>query len=217
MRAAQTIRRPALLAPRRHTAETPRRERALSSPQTLPRMGCAAAFFAGYLPGIWLGRGGSALGQQLAAYYTKSPDGTAFAAAFGAKFAVCFLQLSVVLLCGFCVWGIGLLAAFFAARGAFLGFCAASVTMENGAAGLVQYRAATMISDVAALLLCLWLADWAAQLAAELLRAACGRATRQTPGTARRLAVRYVAALAVSAVFSAVGVLLVVAAGKVWR
>ena len=88
MRAAQTIRRPALLALRRHAAETPRRERALSSPQTLPRMGCAAAFFAGYLPGIWLGRGGSALGQQLAAYYTKSPDGTAFAAAFGAKFAV---------------------------------------------------------------------------------------------------------------------------------
>ena len=61
MRAAQTIRRPALLAPRRHAAETPRRERALSSPQTLPRMGCVVAFFAGYLPGIWLGRGGSAL------------------------------------------------------------------------------------------------------------------------------------------------------------
>ena len=216
MRAAQTVRRPALLPPRRRTGEIPRRERALS-PQALPRIGCAAAFLAGYLPGIWLGRGGSALGQQLAAYYAKSPDGTAFAAAFGTEFAVCFLQLSAVLLCGFCVWGVGLLAAVFAVRGAFLGFCAASVTVESGAAGLLQYRAATMVSDVVVLLLCLWLAGWAAQLAAELFRAACGRATRQTPGTARRLAVRYAAALAASAVFCAVGVLLAAAVGEVWR
>lgn len=217
MRAAQTMRRPALLPPRRRTAEAPRQQHALASPQTLPRMGCAAAFLAEYLPGIWLGRGGSALGQQLAAYYAKSPDGTAFAAAFGAKFAVCFLQLSAVLLCGFCVWGVGLLAALFAARGAFLGFCAASVTVENGAAGLLQYRTATMVSDIASLLLCLWLAGWAAQLAAELFHAMCGRATRQTPGTARRLAVRYAAALAASAAFSAVGVLVAVAVGKVWH
>ena len=205
MRAAQTIRRPALLAPRRHTAETPRRERALSSPQTLPRMGCAAAFFAGYLPGIWLGRGGSALGQQLAAYYTSRPEGTSLAAAFGAQLAVSLLQLILVLLCGFCVWGVGLLTLLFAARGLFLGLCAASVAAQSGASALLRYRLDTLLSDVGTLLLCLWLAGWAVRLAMELFRAVRGRAARETPGTARRLAVRFAAALALSAAFAAVG------------
>ena len=49
------------------------------------------------------------------------------------------LGLTAVFLCGFCVWGAGLLALLFAARGTFLGYCAASVAAANGAAGLVQY------------------------------------------------------------------------------
>ena len=172
----------------------------------------------GQQPGIWLGRGGvSALGQQLAAYYTKSPENAAFAAIFGTEFSVSFLQLTAVFLCGFCVLGVGLLALLFAARGVFLGYCAASVAAVNGAAGLVQYRLETIASDAAALFLCLWLAGWSARLAGELFNAVCGRATRETPGTLRRLAVRFGAALVLSAVFSAVGTFLAFVTAKVGR
>lgn len=183
------------------------------------RLDCAvwlgAAFLAGYLPGIWLGRDGTtALGQQLAVWYTESPEGTAFAAAFGARFAVGALQLCAVLLCGFCIWGVGLLVLLFAARGGFLGFCAASVAAADGAAGLLRYRCDTAVSDVATLLLCLWLAGWSAQLAAQLFCAAQGRATRETPGTVRRLLSRFAAAIVLSAAVSAVGGVLVLAVGS---
>ena len=192
MRAAQTtLRRPALLLPRR--AERPRRECAGTAHSGAVWL-FGTMFLAGYLPGIWLGRGGvSALGQQLAAYYTKSPENAAFAAIFGTEFSVSFLQLTAVFLCGFCVLGVGLLALLFAARGVFLGYCAASVAAVNGAAGLVQYRLETIASDAAALFLCLWLAGWSARLAGELFMwpchagnawhaAAAGRAVRRGAG-----------------------------------
>lgn len=216
MRAAQTtLRRPALLLPRR--AERPRRECAGTAHSGAVWL-FGTMFLAGYLPGIWLGRGGvSALGQQLAAYYTKSPENAAFAAIFGTEFSVSFLQLTAVFLCGFCVLGVGLLALLFAARGVFLGYCAASVAAANGAAGLVQYRLATIVSDAAALFLCLWLAGWSARLAGKLFNVICGRATRETPGTLRRLAVRFGAALVLSAVFSAVGTFLAFVTAKVGR
>lgn len=189
----------------RPAVERPHREH---TPQT--ESGAALAFgvifLAGYLPGIWLGRSGTTpLGQQLAAYYTSRPKGTSLAAAFGAQLAVSFLQLILVLLCGFCVWGVGLLALLFAARGLFLGLCAASVAAQSGASALLRYRLDTLLSDVGTLLLCLWLAGWAVRLAMELFRAVRGRAARETPGTARRLAVRFAAALALSAAFAAVG------------
>lgn len=216
MRAAQTtLRRPALLLPRR--AERPRRECAETAHSGAVWL-FGTMFLAGYLPGVWLGRGGvSALGQQLAAYYTKSPENAAFAAIFGTEFSVSFLQLTAVFLCGFCVLGVGLLALLFAARGVFLGYCAASVAAVNGAAGLVQYRLATIVSDAATLFFCLWLAGWSARLAGELFNAVCGRATRETPGTLRRLAVRFGAALVLSAVFSAVGTFLAFVTAKVGR
>ena len=216
MRAAQTtLRRPALLLPRR--AERPRRECAETAHSGAVWL-FGTMFLAGYLPGIWLGRGGvSALGQQLAAYYTKSPENAAFAAIFGTEFSVSFLQLTAVFLCGFCVLGVGLLALLFAARGVFLGYCAASVAAVNGAAGLVQYRLATIGSDAATLFFCLWLAGWSARLAGELLNVICGRATRETPGTLRRLAVRFGAALVLSAVFCAVWTFLAFVTAKVGR
>ena len=216
MRAAQTtLRRPALLLPRR--AERPRRECAETAHSGAVWL-FGTMFLAGYLPGIWLGRGGvSALGQQVAAYYTKSPENAAFAAIFGTEFSVSFLQLTAVFLCGFCVLGVGLLALLFAARGVFLGYCAASMAAVNGAAGLVQYRLATIVSDAATLFFCLWLAGWSARLAGELFNAVCGRATRETPGTLRRLAVRFGAALVLSAVFSAVGTFLAFVTAKVGR
>ena len=218
MRAAQTaLRRPGLPM-LRPAVERPHREH---TPQT--ESGAALAFgvifLAGYLPGIWLGRSGTTpLGQQLAAYYTSRPEGTSLAAAFGAQLAVSFLQLILVLLCGFCVWGVGLLALLFAARGLFLGYCAASVAAQSGASALLRYRLDTLLSDVGTLLLCLWLAGWAVRLAMELFRAVRGRAARETPGTARRLAVRFAAALALSAAFAAVGaVLAVIRIGGVGR
>ena len=138
MRAAQTaLRRPGLPM-LRPAVERPHREH---TPQT--ESGAALAFgvifLAGYLPGIWLGRSGTTpLGQQLAAYYTSRPEGTSLAATFGAQLAVSLLQLILVLLCGFCVWGVGLLALLFAARGLFLGYCAASVAAQSGASALLR-------------------------------------------------------------------------------
>ena len=102
------------------------------------------------------------------------------------------------------------LALLFAARGLFLGFCAASVAAQSGATALLRYRLDTLLSDVGTLLLCLWLAGWAVRLTMELFRAVRGRAARETPGTARRLAVRFAAALALSAAFAAVGAVLAV-------
>ena len=218
MRAAQTALRRPRLPMLRPAVERPHREH---TPQT--ESGAALAFgvifLTGYLPGIWLGRSGTTpLGQQLAAYYTSRPEGTSLAAAFGAQLAVSLLQLILVLLCGFCVWGVGLLALLFAARGLFLGFCAASVAAQSGASALLRYRLDTLLSDVGTLLLCLWLAGWAVRLAMELFRAVRGRAARETPGTARRLAVRFAAALALSAAFAAVGaVLAVIRIGGVGR
>lgn len=153
MRAARTaLRLPAL--PQLRTKEPKRKTMSARRPDCVVWLG--AAFLAGYLPGIWLGRGGAtALGQQLAVWYTESPESTAFAAAFGARFAVGALQLCAVLLCGFCIWGVGLLVLLFAARGGFLGFCAASVAAADGATGLLRYRRDTAVSDVATLLLCL--------------------------------------------------------------
>lgn len=198
MRAAQTaLRRPGLPM-LRPVVERPHREHT-SQTESRAALVFGVIFLAGYLPGIWLGRSGTTpLGQQLAAYYTSRPEGMSLAAAFGAQLAVSFLQLILVLLCGFCVWGVGLLALLFAARGLFLGFCAASVAAQSGASALLRYRLDT-------LLLCLWLAGWAVRLAMELFRAVRGRAARETPGTARRLAVRFAAALALSAAFAAVG------------
>ena len=70
MRAAQTaLRRPML--PRRQAAERPRKESGEKTFDVAWMLGML--FLAGYLPGVWLGRGStSAQGQQLAAYYDKS-------------------------------------------------------------------------------------------------------------------------------------------------
>ena len=110
MRAARTaLRLPAL--PQLRTKEPKRKTVSGRQPDCAVWLG--AAFLAGYLPGIWLGRDGTtALGQQLAAWYTESPESTAFTAAFGTRFAVGALQLCAVLLCGFCIWGVGLLVLF---------------------------------------------------------------------------------------------------------
>ena len=77
----------------------------------------------------------------------------------------------------------------------------------------LSLRRDTAVSDVATLLWCLWLAGWSAQLAAPLFCAAQGRATRETPGTVRRLLSHFAAAMVLSAAVSAVGGVLVLAVG----
>ena len=209
MRAAQTaLRRPML--PRPCSAEHSHKAQETTGAKTALWFG--TAFLVGYLPGIWLGRGGtSALGRQMAAYYAKNPETDAFSVAFGAKFSVSFLQLCAVFLCGFCVFGVGLLTVLFVARGVFLGYCAASVAAANGAAGIVQYRLNTALSDMTTLFLCLWLACCAEKLAAELFSTVRGRPTRGTPAAARWLTVRFLEAVVLSAVFGAVGAFLIIA------
>ena len=208
MRAAQaTLRRPAL--PRRMPEPARDRDRRFRMGKPNAALLLGTVFLLGYLPGIWLGRSGTAvLGQQLAAYYANRPENLPFVSAFGAELAVSFLQLTAVLLCGFCTLGCGLLVLLFAVRGAFLGFAAASVAVQNGSTGLLQYRAATAVQDVATLLLCLWLANFAVALAVELFRTLRGSGTRNTPRTLRQLLVRYAAALVLSVGFSAVGAFL---------
>ena len=110
-------------------------------------------FLAGYLPGIWLGgavfrRWGSSWRRII----QKSRKMQRCTSNFGTEFSVSFLQLTAAFLCGFCVLGVGLLALLFYGRGVFLGYCAASVAAVNGAAGLVQYRLETIVSDAATLL-----------------------------------------------------------------
>ena len=97
MRAAQTaLRRPML--PRRQAAERPRKESGEKTFDVAWLLGML--FLAGYLPGVWLGRGStSALGQQLAAYYEKSPEEAAFVQLLRAQLAIDFLQLTAVFLC----------------------------------------------------------------------------------------------------------------------
>ena len=80
-----------------------------------------AAFLAGYLHrSIWPGRTAPRhWGSSWQPGTQKAPKAQLFAAAFGTRFAVGALQLCAVLLCGFCIWGIGLLVLFFAVRGGF--------------------------------------------------------------------------------------------------
>lgn len=80
MRAARTaLHLPALLQLR--TKEPKRKTVSARQPDCVVWLG--AAFLAGYLPGIWLGRDGTtALGQQLAAWYTESPRRHSFCGGF---------------------------------------------------------------------------------------------------------------------------------------
>ena len=149
MRAARTaLHLPAL--PQLRTKEPTRKTMSARRPDCAVWLG--AAFLAGYLPGIWLGRdGATALGQQLAAWYTESPEGTAFAAAFGARFAVGALQLCAVLLCGFCIWGIGLLAPIDGDRldlsGAMLGATSGSRLTADGTLHIEPRKYYTVYAD----------------------------------------------------------------------
>lgn len=167
--------------------------------------GYTAAFLAGYLPGILAGRGGqSTLGQQLAAYYADTSHFSVWTQAFSGLMAGAFLQLVTVVLCGFCVFGSAFLVLIFAARGAFLGFCAANVMACGGSRALALYWLLDCLPGLAVLFAALWLACHAVPLSAGLFQSVfLGGAPRgQLSAAARRLLVRSGAALLLCGLFS---------------
>lgn len=160
--------------------------------------GFTAAFLLGYLPGIVVGRSGTtALGAELAAYYSDSQRFSGFGAAFAGLFAGAFVQLSITMLCGFFALGIPFLAFFFALRGSFLGLGAASVFAAQGAKALVVHWLLDLLPELFLLLLTLWLSGYAANLSGQLFRAVFlgGTARSMMAGGTRRLITRYLIAL----------------------
>lgn len=166
---------------------------------------CAGVFLAGYLPGIELGRGGDSLwGQQLAAYYLDVANFSVWSAVLVHQLAAAFLQLLLIVLCGFSSLGQGFLPLLFAARGCFLGFCASSVLAAGGTRGIVIYWLLSCLPDLAILLLGLWLAGHALALSRGLFQSIFqGGAPRgQLCAAARRLGVRAAAALLAACLLS---------------
>lgn len=158
---------------------------------------CAGVFLAGYLPGIELGRTGASIwGQQLAAYYLDASQFSAWLPVFTGQVAAAFLQLLLIILCGFSALGQGLLPLAFAARGCFLGFCAANVLAAGGVKGIVTYWLLSCLPDLCVLLVGLWLAGHALVLSRGLFQSIfLGGAPRGQLHTAvRRLLVRWGAA-----------------------
>lgn len=96
--------------------------RSPSSPQRFLFLygGC---FLFGYLPGILVGRSGTTnLGQQLATYYMDDTRYRTWFSLFTGQIASSFLQSVLVWLCGFTVFGLGLLLLLFVFKGYSLGF-----------------------------------------------------------------------------------------------
>lgn len=127
-------------------------------------------FLIGYTAGILICREQApAVGQALARYYMDKQNYLSLSAAFGRMYSGLFLQAGIVLLCGLSAFGSILLMTFFAVRGAVLGICAASVFLEFEARGLVVYWLLSCFTNVAALILLLYLAQSAARMAQNSL------------------------------------------------
>lgn len=164
----------------------------------------ATLFLLGYIPGILLGRNGqNAVGQQLAAYYMDLSNFALWPHTLADQAAAAFLQLLVVVLCGFSVFGFGFLAVFFLGKGAFLGFCAANVLAQGGAKSLLLYWLCSCLSNLLLLFLCLWLSIHAAQMSRRLFQSVfLGGAPRgRLEADIRRLAVRSFVAVVLSGIF----------------
>ena len=170
---------------------------------------CVTVFLLGYLPGILLGRGGTAAGTVLAAHFMDRQAFASFGPVFADLFAGAFLQCTLVLLCGFCALGAVPLAALFALKGCYLGFCAASVFAAGGAKALVAHWLITLLPDICLLLLLFALTVCAGPVCTALLHSVLGAGPLPgAPGAAaltKALLLRYVLVLAGSAVCCALG------------
>lgn len=164
-------------------------------------------FLAGYLGGVLKGHTGqSELGEQLAAYYRSSEHFSAFAPLFFSLFSSAFLQSMLVLACGFSAVGSGFLGLYFAARGAIMGLCAASVFAQGGTKALVVHWMLTCLPDLSIFLIMLWLAVQSSRCAGEMLRMLLGinpRLRQILP--VHKLLLRCATALFLSIIFCAVG------------
>lgn len=205
MRAAQSRPLAAGMAKREPAHQMrPRPRRAGAGTSAFTWLGCGAALLAGYLPGILAGR--SCTDTALAAYYMDKQNFTAIGNVFGNCFASAFLQATLLLLCGLCCLGVGLQLAFFALRGAYLGFCAASVFAVGGARALLVHWLLTCLPDIGVLLLLAALATRAMPVSNALLHTTFGGGAQ--PGlysAAKMLALWYLGTALVAAAVCALG------------
>lgn len=139
-----------------------------------PLLAFGLVFAIGYIPGVLAGRSGGFGVSALAEHYMDRQTFAAFGTVFADWFAAGFLQATLILLCGFCALGPGLLAAFFALKGMYLGYCAASVYADGGAKGLAAHWLLTALPSLGVLGALLALAAAALPLSFALLCSAFG-------------------------------------------
>lgn len=195
MRATSTVVRPRFLPRGRAASHKPQRipQRHTNSSFSYMIPLCATILIAGYLPGIWLGRDGQTLlGQQLASYYTDTTGSASWIITCLHTLSGPFLQIVLVLLCGFSALGLGFLTLYFFGKGVFLGFCAANVFSSAGTSGLIFYWFCTCLPDLIFTTIHLWLAVYAMALSRGLFQSIfLGGAPRgQLHAASRRLLVR---------------------------
>lgn len=171
-------------------------------------IGFGVLFLLGYAAGVLVCREQvSAIGQSLAQYYMDKQNYTTFIDIFLVQFSALFLQAGIIVLCGSSILGNTFLILFFAGRGWMLGVCASAVFLAYQARGLVVYWLLTFLPNAATLILMLWLAQKAAELAGTLLRAVLSNtAARGTfQEKIKALLIRYLLVLVVGSCCSALG------------
>lgn len=170
--------------------------------------GFAAAFFLGYLPGIWLGRGEVLeIGAQLAGWYLDKQSYPAFGPVLANLAANAILQVTLIFLCGLSAAGVPLLALFFTGRGCFMGLCAGSVFALGGAKSLVVYWLMHCLPYLGVLAAEMWMALYATTLSGGLFQEVFGSGAPRgmISGGMRRLFIRYIVSFLLVLLFCVLG------------
>lgn len=172
----------------------------------------SAAFLAGYLAGIPLGRfelhgAFAALTQHI----MSAQSYTSFWPVWCSWFAAAFLQASLIYLCGFHLWGSIFMGAYFTFKGTVLGVCASSVYGSGGARALVIYWLLNCLPELVLFAFMLWLAHISCSVSQNLSRIVFSGCRSTLNSAIRRLSVHYLLCLlgcaASSFVFSGSAVL----------
>jgi hypothetical protein len=157
------------------------------------------AFLACYLAGLFACRSGcfSSFGNLCAQYYLDKQNFSVFRTVFAALYAAAFLQLSCIILCGFSVFGSPCLLLLFAAKGGFLGVCAAALYLSGGIKGMLLYWLMTFLPEITLLMLELWLVEPSYRICRELFQTVFGnRAFRVSQsGAVKAMVTRYLISL----------------------
>ncbi|MDD4850255.1 MAG: hypothetical protein PHO10_06090 [Gemmiger sp.] len=159
----------------------------LRLPRCLPQplLWFTLLFFAGYMGGLAAGRVAlPGLCAGFAEYYLDKQSFSGVGIVFAGLFLAAFVQLSFVLLAGYCAVGMGLFVAFFGVKGVFLGLCTASLYQVGGAKGLVVYWLLTWLPEISLLVLTLLLAGSAARVCGPLFSLTLGSAAPHAGGLA---------------------------------